>query len=316
MKLSILIPTYNYANYLPQALQSILEQDFCDFELLISDDASTDNTRDVVLPALERDARIRYTCHPKNLGMVANWNWCLNQAQGEYVYFLFADDFLLSTNALSMLVNSLDTHPAAALAVSPRLVIDEAGNVIRKAEDIGDAAYYFGIESMLLCWWGGGNLIGEPSAVMMRKSVTSRGFDPRFKQMVDLEMWMHCLSQGGLVLLAAPSVAFRRHPQQQTVANRGDPSTVLEMYDLFIRYQTELQPSGAWLSRLQHYRMLYRICYDIRRAGLHTPEIDVALATLQAKIPSGWGTLARGAYRLQKLSGSVRRAWQKRQLSK
>lgn len=312
MKLSILIPTYNYANYLPQALQSILEQDFHDFELLISDDASSDNTHVVVQPFLERDTRIRYIRQPKNLGMVANWNWCLHQAQGDYVYYLFADDFLLGTNALSTLVTALDAHPAAAMAVSPRLVVDEAGQARRKADDMGAAACYSGLESMQRCWLGGGNLIGEPSAVMLRKGVTSRGFDPRFKQMVDLEMWMYCLTQGDLVLVAHPHVAFRQHPQQQTVANRSDPDTLLEMHDLFQRYQTELQPHGTWIKQLHHYRMLYRIRYDIQRAALNAPEIETALSTLHAAIPLRWQGLARIAYRLQKLSTSVRRAWQKR----
>jgi glycosyltransferase involved in cell wall biosynthesis len=79
---SILIPTYNYARHLPAAIESVLDQDFLDFELLIADDASTDNTEEICREYEAKDSRIRFFCHAENLGMVENWNWCLQQARG------------------------------------------------------------------------------------------------------------------------------------------------------------------------------------------------------------------------------------------
>src|ERR1700691_6171602 len=99
-KVSVLIPTYNYARYLAEAIESVLEQDFQDFELLIVDDCSSDNTAEVVQPFCARDARVRFAVNPTNLGMVNNWQRCLDHARGSYIKFLFGDDTLANPQAL------------------------------------------------------------------------------------------------------------------------------------------------------------------------------------------------------------------------
>src|ERR1017187_7004523 len=91
-KVSVLIPNYNHARYLPAAIESVLQQDFRDFELLISDDCSNDGSAGIIASYAAKDSRIRFQIHPANLGMVRNWNWCLAQARGEYMKFLLADD--------------------------------------------------------------------------------------------------------------------------------------------------------------------------------------------------------------------------------
>src|SRR3974377_931912 len=98
-KVSVLVPTYNYARYLPEAIESVLEQDFQDFEVLISDDCSTDGSAEVIARYAAKDSRIRFKIHPANLGMVENWNWCLSEARGDYIKFLFGDDRLAGREA-------------------------------------------------------------------------------------------------------------------------------------------------------------------------------------------------------------------------
>src|ERR1035441_7330528 len=102
-RISVLIPTYNYARYLPEAIESVLEQDLRDLEVLISDDGSTDGSAEVIACYAAKDSRIRFQIHPANLGMVQNWNWCLSAARGEYIKFLFGDDKLASRQALRKL---------------------------------------------------------------------------------------------------------------------------------------------------------------------------------------------------------------------
>src|SRR5208283_3355105 len=95
-KISVLIPTFEYGRFLPEAIESVLAQDLMDFELIISDDASRDDSGEVIRRYAARDPRIRYRLHERNIGMVANWNWCLKEACGEYVKFVFGDDCLPS----------------------------------------------------------------------------------------------------------------------------------------------------------------------------------------------------------------------------
>src|SRR5271155_1367190 len=124
-KISVLIPTYNYGRFLAEAIESVLAQDFHDFELLIVDDGSTDNTAEVVRPFCARDERVHFAVNAVNLGMAQNWNHCLRQARGEYVKFLFGDDKLCHRQALSKLLALLQAHPSAVLAASARVILNE-----------------------------------------------------------------------------------------------------------------------------------------------------------------------------------------------
>lgn len=90
---SVCIPTYNTGRYLPFAIESVLRQDFQDYELIICDDASTDNTAEICQSY--RDPRIRYIQTAGKSGQSGNFNRCLNEARGEFVTLLHADDYFL-----------------------------------------------------------------------------------------------------------------------------------------------------------------------------------------------------------------------------
>ncbi len=94
--ISVIIPTYNQGDFLPRAIKSVLEQTFQNFELIIVDDASTDNTEEVVKKFQEEDERIKYKRHQKNKGGNAARNTGLRNAKGEYIAFLDSDDEWLS----------------------------------------------------------------------------------------------------------------------------------------------------------------------------------------------------------------------------
>ena len=219
-KISVLIPTYNYARFLPEAVESVLAQDFSDFELLIADDGSTDNTAEVVAPYCQRDRRISFTVNRTNLGMVGNWNACLKKARGDYVKYLFGDDKLAASNSLGTLAAMLDSNPSVALATSARQVIDEASKPLETWDKWKKLGVFDGTSVMLECLRTADNLVGEPSAAMFRRSLAQRGFNPAYRQLVDLEMWFHLLEQGGMAYTTDALCCFRRHSAQQTEVNR------------------------------------------------------------------------------------------------
>jgi len=90
---TVAIPTYNSGErFLSDAIDSVLAQSFTNFELLISDNCSPDNTSDVV--AEYQDPRIRYVRHETNIGANANFNYCLDDARGDYLLLLSDDDLI------------------------------------------------------------------------------------------------------------------------------------------------------------------------------------------------------------------------------
>lgn len=92
MLVTVGLPVYNGQNYLEQAAASILSQDFPDFELLISDNASTDATRDICEQLVRQDTRVRYTRLPSNIGAARNYNALFDQARGKYFKWQAHDD--------------------------------------------------------------------------------------------------------------------------------------------------------------------------------------------------------------------------------
>ena len=94
---SVIIPTYNRARMVDRAIQSVLSQTYQDFEIIVVDDASTDNTQEVVKECMFRDKRVRYIKHEKNKGGSAARNTGIKNEHGEYVGFLDSDDEWLPT---------------------------------------------------------------------------------------------------------------------------------------------------------------------------------------------------------------------------
>jgi glycosyltransferase involved in cell wall biosynthesis len=270
---SILIPTYNYARYLPEAIESILNQDFSDFEVIIADDASSDNTVDVCATYAEKDSRIRFFRHEQNLGMVENWNWCLQQATGKYIKYMLADDKFLRPYALSRLVESIDKSSDISLVTSARVLIDDDSQITGVWNLLGLRSRVFsGKKAIRRCLTRGVNLIGEPSAVLFRREHAKRGFDPAYRQLVDLEMWLHLLQQGDFIYISEPLCCFRKHSQQQTEVNRRTDCHLIEPENLF----------GSYGSGDIANRVLFKRIHVLCKQG--NPANDVLIAGMRSQI--------------------------------
>ncbi len=123
-RVSVCIPTFNRAGYLAEAMASVLAQTYGDFELIISDNASTDNTGEVA--ASFNDSRVRYYRNPVNIGMAPNYNRCLELARGEYIAFVCDDDLWLP-DFLARTVEVLDHHPRVGVVGCDIQLMDAGG---------------------------------------------------------------------------------------------------------------------------------------------------------------------------------------------
>jgi glycosyltransferase involved in cell wall biosynthesis len=303
-QISVLVPTYRYARYLPEAIDSVLAQEGADFELVVGDDASGDGTAEI-LGRYAGDPRVRTHIHPRNLGMVANWNWCLRQARGRYVKFLFGDDVLPDRRALARLAAMLDANPGAVLAASARLIIDEDSRRVDVWDELGEKGFHPGPEVIARCVRTDRNLVGEPSAVMFRKSAGGRGFDPAWRQVVDQEMWFHLLTQGGLVYEPEPLCAFRIHESQQTAVNRQDRVGVWESLILMARYLDTVAmaigcPTDSFPIRRLLFHCLYYCRKDTRREQMRTPMVLAAEKELMGRLTPRWYGILWAHHRLTK----------------
>jgi len=128
-RVSVGVPVYNGEAYLAEALDSVLEQSFCDFEVIISDNGSTDRTEEICRAYAARDPRITYLRHEKNRGVSWNYDTAFEHGRGEYFQWLAYDD-KLAPDFLAKCVDALDRNPEAVLCQSLIDVIDENGKTI------------------------------------------------------------------------------------------------------------------------------------------------------------------------------------------
>lgn len=155
-RLSIGLPVYNCESSLAESLDALLGQSYSDFELIISDNASTDGTADICHNYGKQDSRIRYIRQPRNIGRVPNHNFLLEQARGELFKWAAGDD-LYARDLVKRCVDALDEYPHVVLAHSWSAIVDNSGAVIKLVEypvasDSPRAPERF--RSMLLDGWG------------------------------------------------------------------------------------------------------------------------------------------------------------------
>lgn len=313
-KISVLIPTYNYARYLPEAIESVLEQDFADYELLIADDCSTDESREIIRRYAARDGRIQCQFHPANLGMVQNWNYCLQRARGEYVQFLFGDDKFASREALGKMARMLDENPAAVLALAARNIIDENSRILEVAAHLGKSGCHVGLGVIGRCLEQNANLVGEPSVVMFRRRDGTRGFSKEYRQIPDLEMWFHLLEKGDAVYTSELLYSFRKHARQQTEVNRVTQIGLREHLLLLAEY-FEHPKLRERVSR----KLLFTQIYWLRKKGDGSMISRELESRMMQSLGKGWYawhfvlrklcrpfTNARHFYRKHVLRGSMR----------
>lgn len=128
-KITVITPTYNRANFIKETIESVLSQDFKDFEYYILDDGSTDNTKEIVKPYL-KDKRVKYFFH-KNQGEAETVNWGWSMAKGEYFTQVNSDDPIL-TGLFTEMTKILDKKRDVVVAYPDFYFIDKDGKIIKK----------------------------------------------------------------------------------------------------------------------------------------------------------------------------------------
>lgn len=258
-KVSICIPAFNAADYLRQAVESVLGQDYQDYEIVIIDNCSTDHTVSLVSELQQlSNGRIRFYQNDRNIGLVGNLNRCLEYAKGAYIKFLCADDMLLP-GCLEKMAAGLDLHSSVKLVSCGRLVIDMYGNKLGTRHYVAGDNIVSGKQVITRCLFGG-NFIGEPTAVMFRKTDLKGCFHEDMPQLSDMDMWFQLLEQGDLLSLEKPLCAIRSHPAQMTHSNVRSGRLIEDNIKLFETYSQKSYLESTWFLRLQHkFLMTYRI---------------------------------------------------------
>ena len=199
-RVSVVIPAYNHARFLPDALESVLAQTFRDFEVLVVDDGSTDNTGEVVAAFAPR---VRYI-HQHNGGPSRARNTGIRHTTGEYVAFLDADDTWMPEK-LALQVGYLDTHPDAGLVFTKVMVTTEAGQQLYTYPH--RYRYERRAFERLLLW-----SYGSMNVVMLRRLCFDKlgFFDESLRAAEDWDMWLRAAPYFRFGYLDRPLGTYRQ----------------------------------------------------------------------------------------------------------
>jgi len=213
-KVSFVVPCYELAHFLAECVKSILAQTYTDFEILIMDDCSPDNTTEVAMSF--QDPRIRCMRNAKNLGHLRNYNRGIELATGEYVWLISADDVVWDTHALARYVDLLDQHPSAGFAFCAALELREGRTKVATYSSWqGSDGLLYGknvFERLVYA-----NTIVACSG-MVRKAIYIRhgSFPLDMPYSGDWYLWCLFAMFGDVVFVADPLVAYRIHGASMT----------------------------------------------------------------------------------------------------
>lgn len=216
-RVSVVVPAYNNAEYIGETIESILGQTFTDFELVIADHSSTDDTLAVI--GEYDDPRIRVLTTEAGGGAKRNWDRVTDEATGELVKLVCGDDTIFPTSLESQ-VAAFDEHPSAVLVASQRTLIDANGRTVIAARGLGGLSGLVpGRVAARTAVRAGANIFGEPGCVLMKLSeLREIGlWDNSHPYLIDQATFIGVAVRGDVVAIDRPLASFRINAGQWSV---------------------------------------------------------------------------------------------------
>lgn len=222
LPVSVVITAYNRDKYIIDAIESVLNSSFANFELLIIDDCSTDNTYKIAKIFEQKDSRIRLLKNNQNLGQFANRNKAILLSKGEYIKFVDSDD-KIAPNGLELMVNAMRAFPHAGIGVPVSGLSNITPPIVINPHD-----------SVLNHYLGSFHLSLGPTAVIFKKEVLLKFglFEPSFGILADtlLNIKIACISP--TVLFEKDLFFWRIHDEQVTVQQKDSVRMVRERFTI------------------------------------------------------------------------------------
>lgn len=234
---SVLIPSYNHASYIDKAVQSVLEQTFQDYELLISDDCSTDDT-ERVLRCYQNNPRVTVFVQKRHLGAVEQIHFLVRQAKGKYIALLNSDDYWMPEK-LERQVAYMESHPDVGSCFTHAVMVDENGCSITK-QQFQNCDIFLQPNRTRTEWLSffltNGNALAHPS-ILARRGLYENEYrlNPALRQLPDYDLWTRYLQRHDIHVIQEPLTMHRRVHDHNTSAQTEQNTKLLYREQAWIR---------------------------------------------------------------------------------
>jgi glycosyltransferase involved in cell wall biosynthesis len=254
--ISVIISVYNGEKTIRETIESVLNQTFTDFELIVIDDGSQDATLEIVssIP----DPRLKVFSHP-NAGQAASNNWGLSLSTGEYIAFLDADD-LWTPDKLEVQLKALQDNPQAAVALSWTDHIDESGQFLRQGPHPSVKGDAYG--KLLLA-----DFVGSGSNPLIRRQALNEvgDFEVSLAPAADWDLWLRLAARYDFVVVPFPQIFYRQCQNSVT-------TNVLRMEEVSLKtIERALSQAPESLQHLRRHSIANRYKYLTSKALENTP---------------------------------------------
>jgi glycosyltransferase involved in cell wall biosynthesis len=237
---SVIMATYNHAEFVEKSIQSVLMQQGVDFEFLIADDGSSDNTRDVVASIC--DKRIRFFPNKENRGACTVTNELIQRASGEFIALINSDDYWIGQNKLSYQLQVLRENPSVGACFGRARFIDKHDMPIPKTILLPGRVFDQENKSQgkwLRYFFDCGNCICHPTMLIRKECYDSVGmYDNRLRQLPDFDMWVRLTKRYDIHVSNREMIAFRHLPGENASSDTSANLRRLlnESYFIFQRF--------------------------------------------------------------------------------
>jgi glycosyltransferase involved in cell wall biosynthesis len=258
---SICIPTYNSSIFLQHTLNSVLSQSYENIEVILCDDASTDNTIEII--ESYQDYRIKLFRNPKNLGVAENWNRCISLANGDFIKMMGADDTLYPDCMKEQAaIFQKDIHQEISLVISSRDIISPENKVIMNRKFPFFTGKISSKRAIRINFWFGTNVIGEPVSGLFRSDFVKNGgrYSSDNLYLIDLDFWCKILQSGNLYVINKPLSAFR------ISSNSLSSSLRFEQAGLYHKFARKLYQRESSLIKRHHVWIGYSMALMMQLA--------------------------------------------------
>ncbi|SEH97837.1 Glycosyl transferase family 2 [Pseudomonas asplenii] len=221
---SVVVIVYNQSNYIRECIQSILSQDYENFEVIVSDDASTDTTGAILKSLQEENPdKIRLNLATANMGITRNCNAGLSMARGKYVA-MFAGDDLMLPGRISKQVRFLEENPTYSICGSYVQIIDGNGRAVKVQKDkSGKKNPHYSLSDLIA---SNNSLAPVPGFMVRADSIPPSGYDNRLPKASDSLFYYHVASKGDIFILKESLTKYRVHESHAARMGYLDDSLV------------------------------------------------------------------------------------------
>lgn len=207
---SIILPSYNHGDFIGEAIESVLQQTYQDYEFLVSDDASSDHTAEILAKYASRfpAGKYRYTIQEERLGPVGNANFLIRQAKGKYIAMMNSDDYWHQDKLRFQLEHLGCRQDAVACFTWVSVVSENFSNLMSATSfNVKDSSQAEFLKKL----WTEGNFFCHPSLLILRDVYHKIGYyNSAYRQLPDYEFWVRLLKYAPVTILEQPLVYYRR----------------------------------------------------------------------------------------------------------